>query len=161
MRGLSFTAGGELYAVDVTLVQNFARRLSITPVPSAPAEIAGIANLKGKVITVLNLNRLLGSNDPNEIKRNINTIVFKSGSDTENQMGLAIEKPGNLIYADDDAIRSPPLAADAEENHHISGIIEIDDMFYRIIDIESISKKFIHSSDPISGNTSYGGNDNE
>jgi len=161
MRGLSFTAGGELYAVDVTLVQNVARRLSITPVPSSPAEIVGIANLKGKVITVLNLNRLLGSSAQDEAKKYVNTIVFKSGSDTENQMGLAIEKPGNLIYADDDAIRSPPLAVDAEENHHISGIIEIDDMFYRIIDIGSISKKFIHGSDPVSGNTSYGGNDSE
>jgi len=150
VRGLSFLAGGELYAVDVTLVQKVARMLAITPVPSAPPEIVGIANLKGKVVTVLNLSKLLGSDKSNEAALYANTIVFKYGSSHEDQMGLAVEKPGNLIDIDDSAIRSPPVTAGAEENYCISGVTEIDDNLYRIIDIEAILRRYI----PDSGNGS-------
>ena len=160
MKGLSFTVDGELYAVDVTLVQKVARRLAFTPVPSSPGEVIGIANLKGRVVTVLSLNRLLGICDSGDTGRYVNTIVFKSHSGAEDQMGLAIDKPGNLIYFDSDAIRSPPIT-DTVQNHHISGVTEIDEVFYRIVDIESILKNYTHGSEIISANSSFGGTENE
>ena len=143
MRGLSFLVDDELYAVDVTLVQMVARMLAITPVPSAPEEIVGIANLKGKVVTVLSLSKLLDTERPNETVLYANTIVFKYGSSLEDQMGLAVERPGNLIEIDIDAIRSPPVSTDTEEGFCISGVIEIDDLFYRILDVESILRKYM------------------
>ena len=147
MKGLSFLVGGELYAVDVTLVQKVARMLAITPVPSAPLEIVGIANLKGKVVTVLSLSKLLGADESCEATLYSNTIIFKYGSSHEDQMGLAVEKPGNLIDIDGDAIRSPPVTAGTEENRCISGVTEIDDSLYRIIDVEAILSRFIPDSD--------------
>jgi len=143
VRGLSFLVDDELYAVDVTLVQMVARMLAITPVPSAPEEIVGIANLKGKVVTVLSLSKLLDTERPNETVLYANTIVFKYGSSLEDQMGLAVERPGNLIEIDIDAIRSPPVSTDTEEGFCISGVIEIDDLFYRILDVESILRKYM------------------
>ena len=147
MKGLSFLVGGELYAVDVTLVQKVARMLAITPVPSAPLEIVGIANLKGKVVTVLSLSKLLGADGPCEATLYANTIIFKYGSSHEDQMGLAVEKPGNLIDIDNSAIRSPPVTEGAEENCCISGVTEIDDILYRIIDVEAILRRYIPESD--------------
>ena len=161
MRGLSFLVDGELYTVDVTLVQKVARMLAVTPVPTAPAEVLGIANLKGRVITVLSLSKLLGSERPCEAALYVNTIVFKSGSSHEDQMGLAVEKPGNLIDIDDSAIRSPPTTANAEEDFCISGVTEIDDNFYRIIDIGSILRKYIYGIEIGSGSSSIGGTENE
>ena len=161
MRGLSFTIHDELYAVDVTLVQKVARKLMITPVPSAPAEVVGIANLKGRVVTVINLNKLLNLDNFQEAGNYINTIVFKACSSTEDQMGLSIEKPGNLITIDSDEMRSPPLTAESEEIPYISGVTEINDKFYRIIDIESIRRRYIPGSDIITGNSSFGGDENE
>jgi len=165
MNGLSFTVGSELYTVDVNLVQKVARKLMITPVPSAPSEIVGIANLKGRVVTVLNLCRLLGIDKTDEAARYIHTVVFKSFSSSEDQMGLAIEKPGNLIEIDDADIKPSPLTAGSEGSFCISGVAETNDMFYRIIDIESIWKKYTHSTDLLSEitseNPSSGGHNNE
>ena len=161
MRGLSFTTGGELYAVDVTLVQKVARKLAITPVPSAPPEVLGIANLKGRVVTVLSLNKLLGLDEAYDSERCINTIVFKSGSSSEDQMGLAIEKPGNLIDLSDKAIKSPHLANDPDEGFCISGIAEIDDEFYRIIDLNIIMQRYIAGTETITANVIYGGDEND
>ena len=161
MRGLSFIVDGELYAVDVTLVQKVARMLAVTPVPTAPAEVLGIANLKGRVITVLSLCKLLGSEKPCVAALYVNTIVFKSGSSHEDQMGLAIEKPGNLIDIDSNAIRPPPLTTDTDENFCISGVTEINDTFYRIIDINSILRRYIYNRDAGSAKSSFGGTESE
>ena len=157
MRGLSFTVEGELFVVDVIPVQKVARKLAITPVPSSPPEVLGIANLKGRVVTVLSLNKLLGNEIRSEHDRYVNTIVFKSQSGAEDQMGIAIEKPGNLIYIDNDAIRSPPVTPHSDEVPYISGVAEIGKDFYRMIDIESIRRKYTHTSDPGSINSLYGG----
>ena len=161
MRGLSFIVGSELYAVDVTLVQKVARKLAITPVPSSPSEVVGIANLKGRVVTVLSLDRILGDDELCQAERYMNTIVFKSGSGNDDQMGLAVDTPGNLIDIDSNDIRPPPLNANDRGSFCISGVAEIDNEFYRIIDIDSIQKKFTQSRDSIPVNTSFGGNEND
>jgi len=164
MNGLSFLVGNELFAVDVTLVQKVARKLAVTPVPSAPVEVIGIANLKGRVITVLSLSRLLGDFSTDESDQYLNIIVFKSGSGSDDQMGLAIIKPGNLIEIKLEDIKPPPVAPGIEGNFCISGVIEVDDVFYRIIDIDSIQNKYIPDipgTDSIIGNSSFGGNEDE
>ena len=160
MRGLSFFVGSERYAVDVTLVQKVARKLAITPVPSSPEEVIGIANLKGRVITVLSLDKILDDKQSCEAERYINTIVFKAGSGSEDQMGLAVDRPGNLVDIDTNDIRPPPLNANDRGSFCISAIAEIDNSFYRIIDIDSIYKKFTAGNDSIPVNKSFGGNEN-
>ena len=161
MRGLSFVTGGELYAVDVTLVQKVARKLAITPVPSAPVEIIGIANLKGRVVTVLSLNKLLGVDETNDAQNGINTIVFKSTSNNEDQMGLAIESTGNLIDLSDNTIKSPHYSSEAEDSFCITGIAEVDEKFYRVIDLNAIMQRYVTGIEPITVNASFGGNENE
>jgi len=161
VRGLSFITGNELYAVDVTLVQKVARKLAVTPVPSAPPEVLGIANLKGRVVTVLSLNKLLGLYEASDPGRGINTIVFKSHGSNEDQMGLAIEKPGNLIDLDDTEIKSPHLSNELNEGFCISGIAEVDDRFYRVINFDTIMQKYITGTEAIAINPTFGGNENE
>jgi len=163
MRGLSFLADGELFTVDVTLVQKVVRRMSITPVPSAPEAVAGIANMKGRVVTVINLTQLLGHKKKKRrgsSADDVNAIVFKTKFDNDDQMGLIIDKPGNLIDIEDSAIRSPPLTTGMDESICISGIAEVDNNFYRIIDLNSISQRYMDSGEISTGNSSYGGNDN-
>jgi len=104
---------------------------------------------------------MLGDDDFFEAGMYINTIIFKSHTNSEDQMGLAVDKPGNLIDIQNGEIKSPPKATGAEGNFCISGVTEVDDNFYRIIDIDAIRRKFIPGSDSISGNSSFGGTEND
>ncbi|MCL2443494.1 MAG: chemotaxis protein CheW [Treponema sp.] len=167
MRALSFYVDNELFAVDVDCVQKIARKINITHVPAAPDAITGIINLKGRVITVFSLYDLLGRGSslykktPYTDRRKpqaadilnkkpvnngaaviVNIIVFKSNSDTDDQMGLIMDRPGILIDIDDELIRQPSLAAGTEESYCISGVAELDNTLYRIINIDSIIDKY-------------------
>jgi purine-binding chemotaxis protein CheW len=130
MKALSFLSNGRLYAADVNLVLKFVRNMMVTPVLAAPDAIVGIANLKGKVITVFSLSELLGNGKQLHTQA-INAVILKS------ETGLIIDAPGDLIDIDDLLIEPPP-----EENFCISGIAEVEENLYRIIDVDSIINKY-------------------
>ena len=56
----TFVVGKYLFGVDVSLVQEVVRLQSITPVPLAAPEIAGLINLRGEVLTAIDLRARLG-----------------------------------------------------------------------------------------------------
>ena len=139
MRGLSFRADGELFTVDVILVMKVVRNMAFTPIPAAPSAVVGIANMKGRIVTVLSLAELLGRERG---ARAVNAVIFKPLTDGNDQMGLLIDKPGDLIEINENEILPPPKTADEEESRCISGITEIDGILYRIINIDSIISRF-------------------
>jgi len=145
MKGFCFFLNNEYFTVDVDLVQKVMRKINITPVPSASDEVIGITNLKGRVVTILNLCVLLGSNKKNYVEyghSTIKAVVLKTFSGNEDQLGLLIDKPGSLVEIDDKNIRSPSLPAGAKESFCICGIAEVDNMLYRIINVDSIINKY-------------------
>ena len=164
MRCLSFFTDNEFFAVDVTLVQKVARRMTITPVPTAPDAVVGIANLKGRVITLLSLNELLGRKKKRiegPLANAVDAVVFKSFSGGSNQIGLVIDKPGNLIDIDDNTISLPSLTTGAEESFCISGIAEVDNRFYRIISIDLINERYKHSGEKAANSMLSGGDEKD
>ena len=187
MKVFSFYADGQLFAVDVDRIQKVARKMAVTHVPAAPDAITGIINLKGRVITVFSLCNLLGRKEKRQVNRRksktagsldeiaaasaaanaaaadvVNIVVFKSFSGMEDQMGLIFDKPGVLINIDDETITLPSLAACAEDNCFFSGIAELDNMLYRIINIDSIIDKYKNIGRNYAENISTGGvNKNE
>jgi len=154
MKGFSFLVNNEYFVVDVDLVQKVTQKMTITPVPTAPDEIIGIANLKGRVITIISLYQLLGHKEKRSKEhgsRVVKAVVFKTHSGSEDQLGLFIDKPGNLIDINDNTIRHPYMPTGAEESFCISGIAELDSKLYRIINIDSIINKYKFKDDKTTG----------
>ena len=156
MRGLSFIADGEFFTADVNLVQKVARNLTVTPVLTAPESVVGIANIKGRVVTILSLAALLARNTGQDKQEKIekiekkvhtvNAIIFKPFTDGDDQMGLLIEKPGDLIDISDDKIMplsvKPSAGNGAEAQFCLSGMTEVGGELYRIVNIDSIINRF-------------------
>ena len=144
MRGLSFFDNDEFYTVDVNLVQKVVLNMTYTTVPAAPGVVVGIANLKGGIVTLLSLSILLASDN---IKNNnaVNAIVFKPLTDGNDQMGLLVEKPGELIDINESDIHPPPVSASEKDNFYISGMTEFNGNICRIINVESIIDRFMQN----------------
>jgi chemotaxis signal transduction protein len=148
---------GQLFAVNVAYVEKITQKMMVTWVPAAPDAVAGITNLKGRVVTLFSLPALLGHRKK-ETAGTADAIVFKPSPDGD-QLGLLIDKPGALVDIPDDAIQAPPLATGAEESYCLSGVAEAEGSLYRIVDIESISAKYGNPQAPREAN-SYGGSKN-
>ena len=139
MRGLSFIADGEFFSVDVTLVKKVVRNMAITPIPAVPGAVVGIANMKGRIVTVLSLAELLGRGRDAQAE---SAVIFKSFTNGNDQMGLLVDKPVGLIDIDENEILPLPRTAGEEEKFCISGMTEVEGRLYRIINIDSIISRF-------------------
>ena len=145
MEALSFIIDGEYFAVDVSFVQTVVRKLPVTPVPTASGEIIGISNFKGRVITVLCLSSFLErpENPPDRHSEELfNTVIFKPLFADEDQLGLAIDKAGDLIKIQDEDIKPYTHSFQPENFTCISSIIEIEGVLYRIINLHAISDSY-------------------
>jgi purine-binding chemotaxis protein CheW len=132
---------GELFAVDVTHVQKVAWNLAVAPVPAAPAAVVGLSNIKGRVITILDLAALLGRGGNREAAPSVNAVIFKPPTPGGDQMGLRIDTPGDLVELDE----FRPLSSEESKKGPISGIVEADHALYRVIDASSIIRWFSES----------------
>ena len=130
---------GELYAVDVAHVLKVAGYMDLTPLPAAPYAVAGIANLKGGIVTLLNLTELLGNG---RRKQADYAVIFKPVVDGYGRMGLLVDNLGGLISIEEsEIIPLRPLAEDQDAGI-ISGLAEPEGRLYRIIDIFSVIRKY-------------------
>ena len=59
-RMLFFGLGAEQYAIELQALSEVVRSETLIPLPGAPREIAGIANVRGQIRTVIDMDRLLG-----------------------------------------------------------------------------------------------------
>jgi len=59
-RCISFRVGGELYAIELSVVREVIVPPTVVPVPGAGPEIVGVINLRGNVVTVMNSRAMLG-----------------------------------------------------------------------------------------------------
>jgi len=164
MRALSFLMDNDRFAVDVSLVQEYARNMTVTPVLAAPDSMIGISNLKGKVITILSLAVLLGRRKDiyeEEVSDTYSAVIFKSFTSGEDQMGLKIDKPLGLIEIDNDGVSHPSKTIEPEESFCISGVAEAEGEFYRIIDFYSIVEMFKSDGEESADTAENGGADDE
>jgi chemotaxis signal transduction protein len=137
MKALSFFAGGEWFAANVAALSKVARNIGLTPVPAAPEEVAGIAGIKGKVVTMLDLAALRGRAP--EHGRKVNAVVFKGTAASPDEMGVIIEKPGELLEIDPELLLRPrqDRGMDFIAGHYDSG-----GTLYSLIDVNLINNRF-------------------
>ena len=144
MRGFSFLVDKEFYAVDVTLVRKVVRNMTLTPLAGVPDAIAGITNINGGIVTIVSLAELLGREKGSQA---VNAVIFKPFTDGNDQMGLLIDRPDGLIDINEDEILPLPLTAEEEKKFCVSGMANVAGSLYRIIDIDSIVKRFMDGTE--------------
>jgi len=76
---VGFHIGRETYGVPILSVHEIVRVPEITPVPDAPGFVEGVINLRGKIVSVIDLRKRLGQNDIQTSKRNRILVVEHNG----------------------------------------------------------------------------------
>jgi purine-binding chemotaxis protein CheW len=109
-RALVLSAGGEQYALGVEDVRQIGTPRGVTPLPGAPASLAGIANLRGAVYSVIDLAQIFtGTRSP----ENGRLIFLRT---TSVRIALLVEDVESIVLFDE--VR--PLEAAAA---HLAGMI--------------------------------------
>ncbi|MBN1765803.1 MAG: purine-binding chemotaxis protein CheW [Sedimentisphaerales bacterium] len=132
----TFYVGDLLMGVDIQQVQEINRQLDTTEVPHAPECVRGIVNLRGEVVTVLDLRVILGL-DATEINDKNRNVIIKA--DGEN-IGLMIDRIADVVYARLREIEPAPANISGVDGRFIKGVYKLDSELLVILDIDEVIK---------------------
>jgi purine-binding chemotaxis protein CheW len=131
---LTLTVGGQPCGVPVLLVRDVLGTQSITPIPLAPVEIEGAMNLRGRIVTAVDLRRRLGL-PPREAGAEPMSIVVEHGGELYSMLADAVGDVVPLAAAD----RAPnPPTLDALWRDVSRGVHRSDGQLLILLDVERL-----------------------
>lgn len=124
---------GQLFGVDVSTVQEVLRFSEYTPVPLTQPAINGLFNLRGQVITAIDLRVQLGL-APREMNGAAMNVVVRV---RDEPVSLLVDRIGEVISLDDDALEPPPDTLIGPYRDVVIGTFKLDDRLLLVLDVTS------------------------
>ena len=135
---ITFKLGDEIFAIPVSQVREVLDLTQITRVPTAPAYMRGVVNVRGSAIPVVDLRRKFGL-PPTEDTVNTRIVVLELHLDGETTVvGGIADSVHNVIELEAGEINEPPRLAMRWRSDVICGMGRRDDQFIIILDIDKI-----------------------
>jgi len=122
------------YGIDLLKIQEINKLLLLTPVPGAPAYVRGILNLRGQIVTVIDLGYKLGLSET-RVSRKGRNIIVRSAAE---HIGLVVEEVSEVIRVNVDEVEAPPANMNGIQGDFFHGVIKTDDLLIGILDIEKV-----------------------
>lgn len=127
----TFRIGDLLLGIDIHQVQEINRNLRITPIPHAPCAVRGVINLRGEVVTVIDLCRVLGLPPGKESRLARNIIVNEGGE----QMGFLVDSVADVITCSSDDIDPLPENLEGLDQTFFEGVFKLEDNLLIIVNV--------------------------
>jgi len=128
----TFYLDGHHLGIDVTQVQEVIRAQALTHVPLAPHEVLGLINLRGQIVTALDLRRRLGMDDRPADQAPMN-VVIRTG---DGSLSLLVDQIGDVLEVDDADFEPPPDTLHGLARLLIRGAYKLDDGLLSVLDTE-------------------------
>ena len=133
-RYLCFTLNNEWYGLSVCHLVEVLPPPTITRVPRVPKHILGVMNLRGEVLTAIDLKRILGLPQPTP-PSDPALIVVEQG---EVRTGLLVDRIGDLVTLVQDDFIEAPLPAEKSHPDLFVGKARRGDLLLGIIAVEKL-----------------------
>ena len=129
-----FMVGKESFGVDIGMIQEIVTLPDITRVPDTPEFMEGIINLRGKIISVIDLRKKLGSNGSGDKKKNRILVTQIDGR----VVGLIVDEVSEVLRLNPDNIEPPPEMVDSVGVEYITGIGKLEDRIIILLDLAKV-----------------------
>lgn len=131
---VTFRIHDQMFGVSVSEIHDVFRPAVMTPVPLAKAEIAGVLNLRGRIVTAIDARSRLGlpPGQKNDNSQNLAIGVERGGE----SFGLIIDEIGEVVRLDESAMEQNPVNLDATWSGVSRGVYRLEDRLLVIMDID-------------------------
>ena len=119
----TFHVGKYLFGVDVSLVQEVVRLQMITPVPLAAPEIAGLINLRGEVLTAIDLRTRLGLPPAEASREPVNVVVRVD----DEPVSMLVDEIGGVLEVSQVPFEQTPSTVDERVRDLLLGAYTLPD----------------------------------
>ncbi len=148
----TFRLGDRLFGLDLMMIREINRILDITPVPHSKGYVRGLINLRGQIVTLVELGVRLGL-ARQEVGDTSHNIILKTSAElatvqtvegaepytTANDLvGFLVDDIGDVVEADEATIEPPSANVGEAEGGFLSGVIKTDAGLLVLLDLHEV-----------------------
>jgi purine-binding chemotaxis protein CheW len=135
---LTFTLGGEVYAIDVANVREILELVPITRIPRTPGFMRGVINNRGSVVPVVDLRLKFGLSASEQSVDSCIIVTEVSLGGEVMVVGALADSVAEVVQLDSGQIDPPPRVGSSMSNRFIKGIGKRDGSFILVLDIDNL-----------------------
>jgi purine-binding chemotaxis protein CheW len=128
----TFFAAGHFFGVEVLKVQEVIQFQELTEVPLAPTVVEGLINLRGEVVTALDLRRRLELKERDKDTHPLNVVLRSNGNVTS----LLVDEIGDVLELDSDAFEGTVETVAGIGRELIRGVYKLKERLLLVLDVE-------------------------
>ena len=133
----SCRVGDLLVGVEVDAVQEVTFGSALTPVPLAPFVVNGLLNLRGQIVTAIDLRRSLGLPDRAVDARPIHVVLRAEGG----AVSLLVDSVGDVLEVDEEDFERASGRLQSGREEVVTGAYKLDRGLLLILDTERLVEK--------------------
>lgn len=133
---LTFSIGGQNFGLSVLDVNDVLGPQKITHTPMSPPAIAGIMNLRGRIVTAIDMRRCLDQEARAAGKPGMSVVVENKGE----LFSLIIDSVGDVLFLSADDFETTPVTLDDTWRSVSNGLYKLDGKILVVLDVEKLLK---------------------
>jgi purine-binding chemotaxis protein CheW len=130
----TFYVGDALCGMDILNIQAINKLMEMTKVPQAPDYMIGILNLRGQIVTIIDLGQKLGLGAVEISNESRNIIINAPGE----HVGLLVTRISDVVMADPEKIESAPANMSGIQGGFFTGVYKTENKLIGILDIKEV-----------------------
>ena len=131
---VGFKVGRETYGVPITSLHEIVRVPEITAVPDAPDYLEGVINLRGKIVSVMDLRKRFGEKQALIKKQNRILVVEHGGR----LAGLIVDSASEVLKIPADAVEAPPAVFQEGGLNCVTGLGKVSGRLVVLLDMNKL-----------------------
>ncbi len=133
----TFYVGGALCGINILNIQEINKHFDITNVPQASDYIKGILNLRGRIVTIIDLGKKLGLSAVSTTKDNRNIIV----NSEDEHIGLLVDSISDVVSSTQDELEPAPSNIGGVKGKFFQGVLKTEKKLIGILNIDEVLKE--------------------
>ncbi|MBL4575388.1 MAG: chemotaxis protein CheW [Opitutaceae bacterium] len=135
---LTFVLGEEEYGVDILRVQEIRGWDTVTSIPNAPAYIKGVINLRGTIVSIVDLRERFGMDSVEYNDLTVVVVLRVKGDEKERIMGIVVDAVSEVYNFSDSGIKDAPDMGYAINMDYMKGMATIEEKMIIILNIDEL-----------------------
>jgi purine-binding chemotaxis protein CheW len=131
---VTVTVDKQVFGIPVLTVHEVLAAEKMTPIPLAPRQVAGVLNLRGRIVTAIDVRQALGLPSLPPERKGMYVVVETRGE----FYSLVVDKVGEVMDIPQTAFERPPQTLEARWRNVSSGIFRLDGKLLLVLDVERL-----------------------
>ena len=131
---ITFEVSEQLFGIDIMAIREIRAWSPVTILPRVPDYVAGVVNLRGAVLPVLDLSVRLGWNATDATPRNPIIVVEHAGQ----SRGLIVHSVNDIVSIEANGLQQPDATSDDGITGFLEGLAPLDEEMVMVLDLNAL-----------------------